>query len=225
MKTAIVFFAMLFCGSLLGQEITAVDVSDVDSLLLIRSGQLYTITFDGGTPSIHPLKVIKPDSIPSPTPVPQPSNLTERAKAIKATADKVTGDASRSETAESLAFMYQAVADQIKDGTISDYKAAEVAATMAANLTLAGVSSQWKPVRDVFNSQWVKLTQEGGQLPDYEKLLREASAGLSVSADLQQLDPAKIAKLLDFLRMILEFINTLNATDDNVTPLELETNG
>lgn len=209
----------LLCGSLFGQEITAVDVSG------LSDGQ-YVLTVEGGNVAVVPLTLITPGNNPTPTPKPnpqpQPDMLTARAKAIQSAAAQVTGDPKRTETADSLAYMYSAIADQITSGTISDYKSAEMAATMAGNLTLAGVSKQWQPVRDVFNAQWVKLTQEGGELADYAKLLQEASSGLAATVDVQEIDPARLAKLMEWIKIIMELLKAFNITSE---PMELEPNG
>lgn len=169
-------------------------VSATGPILLITQSGCYDLTIDAvGTPSVSPsprqyqqvITLGVPTPVPpGPTPPPPPTPvLTERAKLLKAEADRVV-EPNRAETAQGLALLYRAVAEQVRAGTVTDLVTLESAlkATTDALLTRQKSAPQWVPFRGVFNTQWTALKAQGKPLSDYALLLDDGSSGLDASA-------------------------------------------
>jgi len=148
---------------------------------------------------------------PTPPPVPPvPVTLTERAKAIKAAADKVTGDPDREGTAQSLAFLYRETAKAARNSTSADTSVVTNAVSQMSDLALsklgANVKLAWQPVRDVLGAQFVAATQEGKSMKDFAALLDEAASGLEASAPKKQIKPEFWAFLTELLKILLPLL-------------------
>lgn len=154
------------------------------------------------------VREVTPDSPPVPPQPPAPSKLTDRAKAIKAAADKVptTADPQRESNAQQLALLYREIAKKITEGKIQGQELAAFAVKYGSDSLLAGVKAVWQPVRDVFSEQWAAVVQEGGDDAAYVKLLNEAADGLNASAPKKELDPEKLKRIMEIVLMILELI-------------------
>lgn len=148
---------------------------------------------------------------PSPTPVvpvPVPSSLTERGKAIMAAATKVTKDPNRTTTAKQLAQLYVELAKKVTAGDLKTQEMIAFGVKYGTDTLLLGqgkaVKEAWQPVRDVLSEQWAAVVQEGGDDADYAKLLNECAAGLNASAP--QKEAIDIAKILEIIKMIMSII-------------------
>jgi len=175
----------------------------------------YVLTIKNGVASVAVAPVIRPDT-PNPTPVippapsPQPpAELTPNAKAIKAAAERVTGDANRGQTAATLAGMYREVAKRIDQRELTDQETIAQVCRMGADLLLSRLDvskAAWQPVRDVLGQQWTALAQSAGSSGEFAELLRECATGLEASTDQDGAIDWKL--IMQIIAMLLEmFLN------------------
>lgn len=184
-------------------QITAVDVSNLgDSVLVIRDGKIYELSFTSGGASVAPLQILTPGK-PAP---PQPDTLTARGREVKQAAEVVTGDPKREDTAAWLSAAYRTVANEIAAGQISGLanmtKATKKAADMATAQTNA--TRQWQPVREIINNHWIDVTQAGGSETEYARLLVESSDGLDASVKSLSISREQIEAFIRLILLLLE---------------------
>ena len=154
--------------------------------------------------------VISPDGpAPKPDPQPQPDTMSANAKAIKAAAEKATSDPNRETTALQLAELYRMIAGKVTDKSIVGQEMIAFAVKYGTDSLLTGkgsaVTAAWKPVRDVFSTQWAEVLNRGGSDADYAKLLTDAAAGLQASAPNAE-PQIDIAMLMAIIKLIMELI-------------------
>lgn len=164
-------------------------------------------------------------SPPPPGPGPTPA-LSDRAKAIKAAADKATGDAKRAETAQGLAALYREIASNAKAPATAE-TVSSTTLTMTDFLTLHQASTAaWAPMREVLRGQLVDAIQKGNNggpvtVEQLGTLLNEAADGLEASAPKQAgatvyktpagnsvsgISPEFWAFLIELLKMLLPLL-------------------
>ena len=177
----------------------------------------YVLSIKDGVASVAVAPVIRPDT-PNPTPVtppapapspqpPAPAELTPNAKAIKAAAERVTGDANRGQTAATLAGMYREVAKRIDQRELTDQETIAQVCRMGADLLLSRLDvnkAAWQPVRDVLGQQWTALAQSAGSSGEFAELLRECATGLEASTD--QYGAIDWKLIIQIITMILEML-------------------
>lgn len=184
MKTRLLVLACFFCcAPLVGAEpLVLRDVAD----------GVYLLTVKGGVVTLEAAKLVELNPTPPQPPQPPTPGLTERAKAIKAAAEKVT-DPSREETAANLAGLWSLVKQQVDAGKI---KGPEVIAKAIeiGNSQLLGLiqARQWKPVTDLFAQQWNDQVRDNSGDAALSAYLQEAVDGLKASAPSYSAEPPKI---------------------------------
>lgn len=175
---------------------------------------VYTLTIvAGGRPtlSVQPeIFVLDPDG-PGPTPVPPvPGNLTDFGKAIKAAADKATGDADRVNTAQGLAMLYRAIsAEAHKTGTTATTETVSNTTLQVTDMALlkqgpAAVAA-WADERAAMRAALVDAIQTGKTVAQMGDLLDQAAAGLEASAP----KAAEKAPSPEFWAFLLKLIEML----------------
>lgn len=178
---------------------------------------LKVVVHADGTASVHSVtKVVTldgPTPNPTPTPVPtppQPTVLTERAKAVKAAAEKVAGDSDRATTAKGLAALYREVAKAARLGKVPDGTAFSTMLRMSTDMLLAArgdkAPAAWQPVRDVVSSQWTDAAAKGASVGDLAGLLEEAASGLEASSPAKEINPQMIALIMQIIKIVLELL-------------------
>jgi len=183
----------------------------------------YVLTIpETGDATIGPAKTVTlvgPSPTPNPNPNPTPVTLTERAKAIKAAADKATGDPKRDETCKGLAELYRTIAKTDPAKTDIEHAANAVSQTTDFLLAHQGASSKtaWQPMRDVLSAQLNAAAQEGKSVAEFLKIIDEAASGLEASSpkaakfatgseELKAISPDFWAFLLKLLEMLLPLL-------------------
>jgi hypothetical protein len=169
---------------------------------------LVTVDGAGKTTAIRTKVVHVSGDAPDPDPDPDPA-LTPRATAIRDAALKATDDKNRERTASELAVLYREVARRVEVGELKGQATIAFITGQAADVVIAkgGTPAAWKPMRDVLNSQWTKLVQEGGKDADYAKLLRECGDGLfATTSKNARLD---LRQILEAIRVILDLLMKL----------------
>lgn len=152
---------------------------------------VYTLTIvAGGRPTlaVQPeIIVLDPDAPPGPTPVPPvPGVLTDRAKAIKAAAEKATGDAKRGETASGLAGLYREIALSCKAPATVENVSNVVLRFTDTTTGHQNATAAWEPFRETLRGHLVAMIQEGKSVEQIGKYLSdEAAAGLEASVPKQ----------------------------------------
>lgn len=166
-----------------------------------------TVNADGSATS-RPLSVanVTPGPGPNPPPTPTPSELTARAKEIKALAEKVTGDPNRDTTAKGLAELYRQLAKTVRTGQVSDRNALFQMVKMGSDLYLNGNPGNWQSVRDKLSIQWSQLPLTAS-VGDCATLLEEAASGLDASAPNKQISPELLALIMQIIQLILSLLN------------------
>jgi hypothetical protein len=198
-----VLAVFLCCGSL----------SAADLNLVLSGGKYHLLQKDAaGNPVLKPVTVaitdldgVQPQPNPQPEPQPRPSVLSPRAIAIRDASGTIS-EPKRDETATALAALYEALAGKIREGALTGsdiLTAAKIGADAVLSRQQALVA--WKPVRSVLGEQWAAVQQEGGGDADYAKLLDDAAAGLRASVR-PQIDPERLARLLNMIREIMELL-------------------
>jgi hypothetical protein len=159
-----------------GEEILVDLRKIISSCLLVASLVLGSFAIGSGMKGCNvPLP-------PGPNPTPNPTDLTDFAKAIKTAADGATGDPNRSDTARKLATIYRDVAD---GGSVDITSLAGIASAKVDQLMqLQGPSAAiaWRPTRDVIGAKFNAAAQEGATVASLSALMKEAATGLDASA-------------------------------------------
>lgn len=172
----------------------------------------YLVTVDAaGKTTVIRTKVVRVGQAPNPDPDPDPDPvLTQRAKEIRDAALKATDDANRSRTAAELSVLYGEIARRVNAGEVKGDAMIAFIAKQAADVVIAkgGAPAAWKPMRDAFGAQWIKLAQEGGKDADFAKLLQEASAGLSASTAGSN-EALNFRQILEAIKVILDLLQKL----------------
>jgi len=149
---------------------------------------------------------------PEPTPTPDPT-LTERAKTIKAAAEKASSDPKREETATQLAELYRQIGAKITDKTITGQEMIQLAIKYGSDQLLTGkgtaVTTAWKQFRDELSSQVAKVLNAGGSDADFSKLLTEVTQGLQASAPNAE-PQIDITMIMAIIKAILEILAILS---------------
>lgn len=146
---------------------------------------------------------------PEPTPDPTPDELTARAKAVKAAAEKATTDPQRETTAINLAMVYREVAKKIEAKSITGQELIQFAIKFGTDQLLvgkgSGVTKAWQPYRDVLSSEVARVINSGGSDADFVKLLNETADGLQASSPnaLPQID---MEMVMAIIKLIMELI-------------------
>jgi len=198
---------------LLAAPATVRAAGPTNTILLVTKSGCYELTIDAaGTPTV----IVAPKQYsqvillgdqpgPSPNPVPPPippdptpGPLTPRGLLIKAAAEKVTGDPNRAATAQGLAMLYRAIAEQ----KVTDQATLDSVLISTTNMLLLQqkATEQWKPYISVFNTQWTVARSKG--IDDCLALLKESAAGLDASAPQKAISP-------EFLQFIMQLITLL----------------
>jgi hypothetical protein len=196
--------AVLFCSVASADEI---------AVLLPDAPKSYLVTIDAqGVAVVFPLKsMIRPGPAPTPIPPSPPDVLTERAKAIKAAAEKATSDPDRANTAKGLAALYREIAKLVRQpGQVKDEQSLASAVSVATNTFLSSrdpkAAPAWQPTRDLFGTQWTVLKARQSLLVEYAILLDEVANGLDASApNMRGISP----EMLQFIMQIIQLILTL----------------
>lgn len=185
--------------------LTAVDVS------AYLDGD-YVMTLKAGAVTIRPFKLLTPGNPPpGPAPNPNPSPLNPRATLFKDAALKVsqTQDPDRVNTAKALAFLYRSLAQNVKDGKITDAPTLKLVVSRASDLLLKKPSDKataWQPVRDLLGTQWTTLDAAPGGSPvsSYAALLDDCANGLDASAPGKAISPEMIQLILQIIEIIMK---------------------
>lgn len=145
---------------------------------------------ESGPPTVElasEVQIVGPGPTPVPPAPPGPSPLTDFGKAIKAAADKATGDTDRANTAQGLAMLYRAIsAEAHKEGTAATV---ETVSNTTLQVTDMAVSKQgaaavkaWADMRAALRAALVDAIQTGKTVSQMGDLLDQAAAGLEASA-------------------------------------------
>lgn len=205
------FLSACSCGSAVADDVAVVFDGN-------KPGS-YIVTVDGlGGITASPLsKVVRIGPSPTPTPTPDPSPvLTDRAKAIRDVAMKVTSDPDKANTAKGLAVLYREIAKLVRQpGQVKDVPSLVNAVSTATNTFLAsrgtGVMEAWQPTRNLFGTQWTVLSDPRRQPPapltDYAVLLDDAANGLDASAPaMRGISPELLALIMQIIQIILALL-------------------
>lgn len=169
-----------------------------------------TVTADGKASAI-PLSVASMAPLPTPGPgpiPPSPTELTARAKEIKALAEAVTGDPNRDQTAKGLAALYREIAKTARTGQVSDRNVLFSMVKMGTDLFLNKNPGNWTPVRDKLAVQWSQIPLTvSNPVTSSADLLDEAASGLDASAPNKAIDPAVWQLILKIIEIILQLLN------------------
>lgn len=136
---------------------------------------------------------------PGPTPPPPSPVLSDRAKAIKAAADKVSADPNRAVTAKALAQLYRRSAVGARNGSITEPAILQTKTKDATDSLLNGVAA-WDGVRSLVSGQWLDVLTDSiarqldtaATMAGLATMLDEDAAGLDASASSAKPD-ARIA--------------------------------
>lgn len=202
--------SLALCFAALALLCTAAAASDELKLLDITStspGQyLLTVAADGSI-SLQAARVLTVNPVPPKPPEP-PSVLTERAKAVKAVAEKATADPNRAQTTVALAAAMVQVKKLVDAETLKDYATISAATAFMFDQVLSRTGSEkaWAPVRKLVMDELAKLAQEGVSAGEYSKYLQEVADGLTASAPGVMLgqSPAEAIDWAKLLPMLLE---------------------
>jgi hypothetical protein len=141
--------------------------------------------------AVQPEIIVLDPDVPGPGPNPPPApGLSDRAKAMKVTADRVNGDPKRTETAQGLAAIYREIAANAKAPATAE-TVSNAALTMTTFITdHQGSTLAWAPVRELLRSQITDAIQKGNNggpvtVEQMGALLTEAADGLEASAPKQ----------------------------------------
>lgn len=176
---------------------------------------LKIVVANDGTAQAYPVPKVVVLTDPTPTPVvppvvPVPTVLSERAKAIKAAAEKVAGDPDREGTAKGMAILYREVAKQARLGKIPDNTAFSTMLRMSTDMLLAargdGAKVAWQPVRDLVSTQWTDAVAKGASVGDLAVLLEDAANGMDASAPKKAISPEFLALIMQIIKIVLELL-------------------
>jgi hypothetical protein len=158
--------------------------------------------------TLEPVTVIQLG--PTPGPAPDPTVLTDRAKAIKAAVEGLGALPKRNDTAQSLATLYRECAKSARSGKVKDRAMLEQLVGQSTTMMLASDpnAAKWQPVRDLLSDQWDDLTREGRGLGDYATLLDEAASGLDASTGAKAgISPDTLALIMQLIELVLKLLN------------------
>lgn len=191
--------AWLLAASAAAQTVT---VTGVDVQIAGLKNGSYILTVDGATVTIRPT-----DQPPVP---PRPDVLSDRAKAVRDAALGISGDASRAESAATLAAVTRELAAQVRAGEIAGQEQVAVAVKYAFRLGLESPAAEaaWLPVRDVIGQQHARLAQEAATDTQLADWLDEVSDGLDAAAG-DRGEQIDIATILRIVRLILDLLEDL----------------
>jgi hypothetical protein len=185
-RTACLTLCFFFCAPLYGADaVTALDLTGV------ADGQ-YVLTIQRSVVTLQPLNLVKVSPTPTPIPTPDPTVLTARALALKTAAEKVT-DPTREENAANLAGLWGLIKQQVDAGKVTGQ--ANIATLIKnGNQMVLGVvqQRQWKPVFDLFDSQWNDQVRDNSGDAALSAYLGEAVSGLKASAPSYSVEPPKL---------------------------------
>jgi hypothetical protein len=185
----------MFPAACLAADVKAIDITGV-------SDGSYMVTITGSAVSMVPLKLINPGNTPPVPPVPDPSQLTERAKAIKAAAIALNDP----EMSVKMSLLMDEIAKLIDSGQIATQNKMALAMSKGQSIVLGDKVTAWKPVTSLISADWAKLVQEGAANADYAKYIREIRDGLRASAPMQAIDPKWIELIMQIIMLILSVI-------------------
>lgn len=153
---------------------------------------------------------------PGPTPIPPipPAPLSDFGKAIKAAADKATGDTDRVNTAQGLAMLYRSIsAEAHKAGSPATVETVSNTTLLVTDMALtkqgATAVAAWADMRATLRAGIVDAIQKGKSVGDVGDLLDQAAAGLEASAPktaVQAPSPAFWDFLLKLIAMLLPLL-------------------
>ncbi len=198
---------LLLCSQAVMAEALVVDAGNKPGIYFLR----VTVGADG-TATITPITKVVSLTDPAPGPVPPgpaPVVMTERAKVVKAAADKVQGDPNREATAQALAALYRECAKRAKVGEIDTSDNLLKMLRMSTDLLLSQTGAppaSWQPVRDAVSVQWATVAAKGGGVGDYATLLDEVANGLDASAPNKAIDPQMMAMILEIIKIVLQLL-------------------
>lgn len=169
---------------------------------------------DSGPPTVEiESDVVGPQPGPVPVP-PVPGNLTDFGKAIKAAADKATGDTDRANTAQGLAMLYRSISSEAhKAGTAATTETVSNTTLLVTDMALAkqgpAAVTAWADERAAMRAALVDAIQTGKTVAQMGDLLDQAAAGLEASAPklaAQAPSPAFWDFLLKLIAMLLPLL-------------------
>jgi hypothetical protein len=177
------------CGSTLCSAASAADTATPIVAVNVNgvTDGAWLVIIKGGVPSICPAMLLtaSPTPVPpgpGPGPIPTPDVLTERAKAIKAAADKVS-DPNREETAANLAGLWGLVKQQVDAGKVTGQANIAKMIDLGNGMLLGTAQARmWKPVTDLFAQQWNDQVRDNSGDAALSAYLGEAVSGLKASA-------------------------------------------
>lgn len=178
---------------------------------------VYTLTIPASgrpTLAVQPEIIVLDPDVPGPGPAPVPGNLTDFGKAIKAAADKATGDADRVNTAQGLAMLYRGIsAEAHKAGTAATTETVSNTTLLVTDMALTkqgpAAVTAWAGERAALRAALVDAIQTGKTVSQMGDLLDQAAAGLEASAPKSAVkapSPAFWAFLLKLLEIILSML-------------------
>lgn len=169
----------------------------------------YLVSVRDGKVTVIPIEVVSVNPSPNPPPKPQPNPLSERAEAIREKAVAVD-HAERELHAQSLAMLYVELAKAVDAGKIKTANELSLGLRTGSDMILTTPAAKlaWTDVRVKLSDQWAAIAQEGGEMPAYASLLRDAASGLNASVD-SNAKAVNIAVILEILKIILELIAKL----------------
>jgi hypothetical protein len=199
----------LISAAIFGQQGFTVTDHPTTFVFGVFEGRTYQAILEPGKPPqwshAVTLRFIQLDASPIPDldpPVP-PDTLSERATAIYREAAKVNDQA----TAAKLGSLYSEIAKKVTAGEIKTQATIAAVVKGATDMLLGDKAAAWKPTRDVFGAQWVKLAQEGGKDADFAELLNEASDGFRAAGP--NAGAIDLNKILEIIRLIMELLKLI----------------
>ena len=174
---------------------------------------VYLLKVVGGVKTLETAEEIELNG-PGPGPGPAPGPLTDFGKAIKAAADKATGDTDRVNTAQGLAVLYRGIsAEAHKPGTETTLEKLSNTTLFVTDAALvhqgATAVAAWADMRATLRAAMVDAIQKGKSVKEMGDLLDQAAAGLEASAPKmasQAPSPEFWAFLLKLLEILLSML-------------------
>lgn len=175
MKRLAIILAVLSCGVIQAQQITAVDVTDLGD-------GTYLLTKNGGAVSVNPITLIRPTSNPIPNPPPGPGPQTPFEKTVAKLTSEAIAAGGTETTAAAIASVYSLVSDSVADGSI-DHDRALDAVGAGVRLVMGQVSdaAKWAQFRTVLGDALDTIRQDGSLATkeQYVKVLKEIANGMN----------------------------------------------
>lgn len=188
-------------------------VEDV-TLRGIDKTKAYTLEFAAdGTPTLTPTKISVAGPTPpgpGPTPPGPTPALNDFGKAIKAAADKATGDADRLNTAQGLAMLYRSISTEAhKAGTTATLETVSNTTLLITDTALTKQGAEavkaWADMRAALRAALVDSVQKGQAVSQMGDLLDQAALGLEASAP-KTAPSAPSPEFWAFLMKLLEML-------------------